>query len=147
MDNLLEHIFRHGGDERMAYVGSGTILAINKLIRAQSSTRFEISTKTGAYGIKVTEWVTPFGTVYMKRHPLFSYEPTNRYAMVVFDPKDLRYKYITDTTFYGQDEKKVSTSGDRIDGTKEEFLTEMGLEFHHPAKTAYITGFGNDNAA
>jgi len=147
MDNILEHVFRHGSDERMAFVGSGVILAINKFVKAQASSKFEINTKTGAYGIKVTEWVTPFGVVYMKRHPLFSYEATTRNSMVVFDPKDLRYRYIDDTTFYGQDEKKVSTSGDRIDGTKEEFLTEAGMEFHHPAKCAYLTGFGSDNAA
>lgn len=146
LDNICEHIFRHGSDERMAFVGSGVILAINNLIKNNSSSRFELNTKTGAYGIKVTEWVTPFGVLYLKRHPLFSYDATTRNTAVIFDPKDLAFKYIDDTSFYGQDEKKVSTSGDRIDGTKEEYLTEAGLEFHHPAKCAYLTGFGSANA-
>lgn len=147
MDVILEHIFRYGGDERMAFCGSGVILALNKFVKAQSSSKFEINTKTGAYGIKVTTWVTPFGEIHFKRHPLFSYEATNRNSCVIFDPKDIMYRFIDDTTFYGQDEKKVSTSGNRLDGTKEEYLTEAGLEFHHPAKTAYLTGFGSDNAA
>ncbi len=147
LDAALEQIFRYGSDERMSFCGSGVILAINKFVKSQGSSKFELNVKTGAYGIKVTEWVTPFGVVYFKRHPLFSYEATNRNAAVIFDPKDVMYKYIDDTSFYGQDPKKVSTSGDRIDGTKEEYLTEAGLEFHHPAKCAYLTGFGSDNAA
>ena len=147
LDVILEHIFRYGGDERMAFCGSGVILAINKFVKNQGSTKFEVNTKTGAYGIKVTEWVTPFGAIYFKRHPLFSYEATNRNSCVIFDPKDVKYRYIDDTSFFGQDAKKVSTSGNRLDGTKEEYLTEAGLEFHHPSKCAYLTGFGSDNAS
>lgn len=147
LDVVCEHIFRHGSDERLAYVGSGVLLAINKLIKANTSSRFQFNEKTGAYGIKVTEWHTPFGIVYMKRHPLFSYDDTTRNMAVVFDPKDLVYKYIDDTTFFPSGEGKVSSAGDRIDGTKEEYLTEAGLEFHHPAKCALLTGFGSDNAA
>jgi hypothetical protein len=131
----------------MAFVGSGVILAINKLVKANSMSRFELKTSSGAFGIKIVEWVTPFGSVYLKRHPLFSYDATTRNMAVVFDPKDLVFKYIDDTTFYGQNEKTVSTAGDRIDGTKEEYLTEAGMEFHHPAKCAFLTGFGSDNAA
>ena len=146
LDNICEHIFRHGNDQRMAYVGSGVILAINKLIKANTTSKFELTTKTMAYGIKVTEWVTPFGTIALKRHPLFSYDSVTRNMMVVFDPKDLVFKYIDDTTFFGMAEGKVDGGGERIDGTKEEYLTEAGLEFHHPAKCAFLTGFGSNNA-
>lgn len=147
LNNICEHIFRYGSDERMAFVGSGVILAINKVVLNYPQARFEINTKTGAFGIKVTEWVTPFGIIYLKRHPLFSYDATTRNMAVVFDPKDVIFKYIDDTTFFGQNEKTVSTAGERIDGTKEEYLTEAGLEFHHPAKCAFLTGFGQNNAA
>lgn len=147
LDVICEHLFRYGSDERMAYVGSGVLLAINQLVKANSMSRFELNTKSGAFGIKVVEWVTPFGVIYMKRHPLFSYDATTRNTMVVFDPKDLVYRYIDDTTFYGSQENKVSSSGNRVDGTLEEYLTEVGLEFHHPAKCAFLTGFGSANAA
>ena len=50
-------------------------------------------------------------------------------------------------SFYGSQENKVSSSGNRVDGTLEEYLTEVGLEFHHPAKCAFLTGFGSANAA
>jgi len=142
LDYYLEQIFRYGSAERLAFVGSGVILAINKIIKLYGN--YQLLPKTTSYGIKVMEWVTPFGVLNMKRHPLFSYEATNRNTAVIFDPADLIYRYIDDTTFYDDPEKK-NTGYTRIDGTKEEFLTECGLEMHHPLKCGYLNGFGSDN--
>ena len=105
---------------------------------------FEFNAKTTSYGLRVMEWVTPFGVIHIKRHPLFSYETTNRRTMIVFEPNDLRYRYIDDTSFY-DDPAKRNTGWTRRDGTKEEFLTECGLEMHHPSKCGYLNGFGSDN--
>ena len=142
LDYQLEQVFRYGGDERLAYCGSGVILAINKLVKEYGN--YDFTPKTTDYGIKVMQWTTPFGVVYMKRHPLFSYEVTNRNTMICFEPKELTYRYITDTTFYDDPDKKNTGRG-RIDGTDEEFLTECGLELHHPSKNGYFNGFGQDN--
>jgi len=142
LDEQLEEVFRYGSGERLAVCGSGVILAINKLVKSMGN--FELSPKTVSYGIKVMEWVTPFGVIYLKRHPLFSYEVTNRNSMLIMDASNLKYKYITDTTFYDDPDKK-NTGRNRIDGTDEEFLTEAGLEIHHPATFAYLNGFGSDN--
>lgn len=142
LDTQLEEMFRHGSDERMAYCGSGVILAINKLVKEYGN--YEFTPKTVDYGIKVMQWTTPFGIIYMKRHPLFSFEVTNRYSMVCFEPKNLTYRYLTDTTFYG-DPDKQNTGRGRIDGTDEEYLTECGLEFHHPSTCGWFNGFNQDN--
>jgi len=142
LDYELEQVFRYGSGERLAFCGSGVILQINKLIKEYGN--FEFMPKTKAYGISVVEWHTPFGMINLMRHPLFSYESTNRHSMVVFEPKDLTYRFITDTTFF-PDPDKQNTGRNRIDGTDEEFLTECGLEFHHPIKCAYLNGFGSDN--
>jgi len=144
IDAYCEQLFRYGSQERMAFAGSGTILAINKLVKEYGN--YEFTTSTESYGIKVKNWVTPFGEIKIKIHPLFSYEASNRNCMVIFDPKDLKYRYIDDTKFYA-DPDKQNTGRNRIDGTDEEYLTEAGLEFHHPVKTAYLTGFGSDNTA
>ena len=119
-----------------------TDIQINKLVKTYGN--YEFTPKTTSYGIRVMEWVTPFGTIHMKRHPLFSYEVTNRNTMVIFDPQDVRYRFIDDTTFY-DDPAKKNTGWSRRDGTKEEFLTEAGQEYHHPEKTGYLNGFGSDN--
>jgi hypothetical protein len=142
LDAQLEEIFRYGSDERLAFCGSLVILAINKLVKEYGN--YEFTPKTTSYGIRVMEWVTPFGVIHMKRHPLFSYETTNQRQMLVLEPKDLRYRYVDDTTFY-DDPAKKNTGWTRRDGTKEEFLTECGLELHHPQKFGYLNGFGSDN--
>lgn len=144
LDNQLEVIFRYGSQDRMAFAGSGVILAINKLVKEYGNYEFTSSTKD--YGIQVKSWVTAFGTLHIKTHPLFSYEVTNRNCLVVFDPIDLRYRYIDDTTFY-PDPDKQNTGRNRIDGTDEEYLTEAGLEFHHYQKTGFLSGFGSDNGS
>lgn len=142
LDVQLEQIFRYGAQDRLAFAGSGVILAINKLIKEYGN--YEFTSKTTDYGIKVKTWSTPFGDLHIKIHPLFSYEATNRNCMVVFEPKDLIYRYIDDTTFY-DDPDKQNTGRNRIDGTDEEYLTECGLEFHHYQKTGFLSGFGSDN--
>jgi hypothetical protein len=129
LNYYLEQIFRYGKSDRLAFVGSGTILAINEIVSNNST--YMIEKGEVGYGIKVMNWITPFGTIAMKTHPLFSYEATNRNSMLLIAPEQLAYRYIDDTTFYDDPEKK-NTGYTRRDGTKEEFLTEAGLEIHHP---------------
>lgn len=142
LDYYLEQVFRYGGNDRMAFVGSGTLLEINKLVKLYG--QYNIESGTTDYGINVRTWRTPFGDLHMKLHPLFSYETTNRNSMLIFDPSDIRYRYIDDTSFYDDPEKK-NTGYTRMDGTKEEYLTECGLEFHHPSKAGWFNGFGSAN--
>lgn len=145
LDASLEVIFRRGAMEKMAFVGSGALLGINRL--AKASGQIQLQPMTAAYGLKVMEWITPFGTVYLKTHPLFSFDATMRNAMIVFEPAMLRYRYIDDTMFFGRDEKSTSSSNERYDGTKEEWLTECGLEYHHPTKFGFLAGFNQANTA
>lgn len=127
----------------MAFCGYRALLALNHYIRNHSSTHHVITESTSVWGIQVTKWITPFGEVMIYTHPLMSYEPTNSRTMIIFEPDNLRYKYIDDTTFYPDDPMKNTGHG-RIDGRKEEFLTECGLEMHHPVMCAYLTSFGVD---
>jgi len=142
LDTQLEKMFRYGSDERMAFCGSGVILGINKLVKEYGN--FEFNAQTKDYGINVTTWTTPFGVIHMKRHPLFSYEVTNRNSMICFEPKNIKYRYISDTSFF-EDPDKKNTGRNRIDGTDEEYLTECGLEFHHASTCAFLNGFNTDN--
>jgi hypothetical protein len=151
-DSMLEVLFRYGKGEKLALCGSGAVAGINKL--AKAGAQYTIQTGTGAYGIKVMEWITPFGTVYLKIHPLLSQEATTRNSMILLEPENLIYRYITDTTFFGEATTGTASPGSlqtaggtyaRKDGTDEEFLTECGLELHHPATFMYLDGVGGDN--
>lgn len=142
LDKYLEQIFRVGSDERLAFMGSGALLGINALIKKKG--QFQFNERTMAYGIKVTEWVTPFGVVYFKRHPLFSYEETLRYSGLFFEPANLNYVYITDTVFK-PDKAYDSGASTPKDGKEEEYLTEAGLEHHFPETCGFFNGIGLDN--
>jgi hypothetical protein len=64
--------------------------------------------------------------------------------MVIFEPEGLKSRIIDDTTFYPDGEKQNTGYG-RKDGTNEEYLTEMGLEYHFPSGWGYFNGVGLDN--
>jgi len=142
LDAYLELLFRYGRQEKLALAGSGALLGLNKLARAGS--HFEISTATKAYGIKISEWVTPFGSIYVKTHPLFSEEATLRNSILLLEPENLKYRFITDTKFFGEGGSTAAagTNGGRVDGSEEEYLTECGLEFHHPSTMMFLNGVG-----
>ena len=139
IDTQLEILFRYGNREKLAMCGSGALLGINKLVKNRSE--FTFTSETKDYGIKVVSWKTPFGEINMMTHPLFSFEPSNRNSMVIFEPANLKYRFIDDTTFYADGEQQ-NTGPNRVDGTKEEFLTEAGLEFHHPVGWGFWNGIG-----
>lgn len=142
-DNMLEQIFRYGSSEKLALCGSGALLGLNRLAKAGGQVNLQPT--SAEYGLKVIQWITPFGVVNLKTHPLFSYDATTREMMVIFEPKDLTYKYITDTSFY-PDKEKDSRNGTRMDATIEEFLTEAGLEFHFAEKCGVLNGVGKDSS-
>lgn len=144
--NYLEQIFRYGSGEKLAFVGSGALLGIDRL--AMSSGQINLAPAQKTYGMEIMQWRTPFGVLNMKTHPLFSFDATTRNMMVIIEPKELTYKYIDDTSFYGESSSKQHPEGygqRRIDGTNEEWLTECGLEFGLPQKCAVLNGFNQDN--
>lgn len=144
--NYLEQIFRYGSGEKLAFVGSGALLGIDRLAMASGQINLAPAQKT--YGMEIMQWRTPFGVLNMKTHPLFSFDATTRNMMVIIEPKELTYKYIDDTSFYGESSSKQHPEGygqRRIDGTNEEWLTECGLEFGLPQKCAVLNGFNQDN--
>lgn len=146
LDESFEVLFRYGSEERLCLCGSGALLGIAKLMKAAGT--FNFTSKTGSYGVRVLEWVTPHGTVYFKTHPLFTQKPHMRNAMVLFEPQNIQYVYLQgrDTT-YREDPGAKKAGYNRIDGIKEEYITEAGWEFHFPETFMYLQGVGLDGAS
>ena len=143
---MLEQIFRYGAEEKLCLCGSGFLLGIDALAMAGGQVNLQPAQKV--YGMQIREWITPFGSIYMKTHPLFSYDATTRNMGILLEPKELTYRYIDDTAFYGESTSKQHPEGygnRRLDGTNEEYLTECGLEFGFPQKCAVLNGVGLPN--
>lgn len=144
MNAMLERVFRYGSSERLCLCGSGALIGINQIANAKGYLEIKPSTKT--YGMDIRSWITPFGIVHFKTHPLFSFDETTRNMMMLLEPKELTYKYIDDTQFYGEASSKTHPEGygsGRYDGTFEEFLTEAGLEFGLAEKCGIFNGVGS----
>ena len=147
LDNILEQVFRYGANEKLVLCGTGFLLGLQAL--AKAGAQITITPGQKIYGLEIMDWVTPFGVVKMKTHPLFSYDATTRNMGVILEPKELGYRYIDDTTFYGESSSKQHAEGygqRRVDGINEEFLTEAGLEFGLPQKCGVLNGVGLDNS-
>jgi len=141
--NMLEQIFRYGSSEKLVLCGSGFLLGIDALARTEGQMNLTAGQKI--YGMEILNWITPFGTIKMKTHPLFSYDATTRNMGIVLEPKELGYRFIDDTSFYGESSNKTHSEGygqRRVDGINEEFLTEAGLEFGLPQKCGVLNGVG-----
>lgn len=146
LKNMLEQIFRYGAEEKLCLCGSGFLLGVDAL--AQTSGQLMLEPGQEVYGMRIREWMTPFGSIKMKTHPLFSHDETTRNMGIIIEPRELKFKYLTDTEFFGENSSKQHPDGygsRRIDGTCEEFLTEAGLEFGLPQKCAVLNGVGLDN--
>ncbi len=134
LDEQLEKIFRFGSTEKLGLCGSGVMLAIMQIVKAKGT--FELTKMASSYGVSVYEWVTAFGTMYLKTHPLFTYEPTMRNNLLILDTDNLVYRFIDDTKYLPK------RQANDLDGENSEYLTEAGLELHHEATFGYITGLG-----
>lgn len=139
----LANTFKYGSGQKLGFCGLNALLAINEL--AEDMGWMQLTPTQNKFGINIHTWVTPTGELNLKLHPLFSYEATNLRTLVIFEPKNVRYRFIDDTDFYS-DAKKQNTGKLRYDSTDEEWLTECGLEFHYPEACAYLEGLGANNS-
>ena len=142
MFTKLANLYMYGRTQKLAFCGMPALLAIQNSVLAGAD--YNISAGEAKYGIKVTELIMPWGTLLLKTHPLFSYEPSCHNMMVVFEPENLKERYI-DQTFKKTDKQLRDGGHTAIDGIKNEFLTEMGLEFHFPETGGILYGVGLDN--
>jgi hypothetical protein len=142
LDTRLEQLFRYGDSTKLAFCGSGALLALQKLLKSVGTWNFEA--KTIDYGLNVTKWVTPFGEIYFKTHPLMTQNALFRNMMVAFEPKNIVYRPIQDT-IYKADKGLYASGASTLDGISEEFLTEGGLEFHFPETGAVFADLGATN--
>jgi len=144
MDKYLEVVFRYGTDEKLALCGSGALLGLQKLAKANASMQFHPGESIG-YGMKLTAWDTSFGTIMLKTHPLMSANPIDRYSIFIMEPKNmLEYVYVDDT-FFKPDLGYKKGGANSIDGKAESWLSEASMRFYHPEKGMIMHSVGKDN--
>ena len=142
LNDRLEKIFRYGRPEKLAVCGSGALLGINEIV--QNNGQFNFTTKTIGYGTQIIQWTTPFGVIYLKTHPLFSYISAFRNTMLLLEPENIKTRVITESHFK-PDGSMDKSDTDGKDGKEEEFLGELGWEFVNSKSNGILYGVGLNN--
>ncbi len=120
------------GNERIVFAGNGFLNNINLLARQYGQVQFQGAIK--AYGLELTKFMIPQGTLFVKTHPVMNRYPLYTSAGFIIDPSSLRWRYITDTMF----EDRIETPGQ--DARKGQWLTEGGLEVRFAGRTNGFLG-------
>lgn len=147
LDEVLETIFAYGSDEKLALVGSSVMTAVSKL--AKSNANIQLVPGKQDYGINVVKYHHSHGILYLKRHPLFSIEPTMKRAALIIEPKYISRRHLEgDDTRFKKDPQGAdfSQGGEHSkDKLKESYISEEGLVVAGVKSMGLLRGFGIDN--
>lgn len=130
MNNFLAEGFTYGDSTKMLFAGSKVLQALSEIARGQ------VVTKTGdtTYGVKISEWMSPFGTVNIVHNPLF----VGEYAGYGFllDMDCFRYRYMA-----GRDTKlETNVQVPGLDGIVDQYISEVGLQRMQAPRHALLKG-------
>ena len=138
-----EQFGRYGSMEKMAICGSGAQVALAKLAASESMFTVNPGEKI-AWGVDVTRFAGGSQEWLLKRSPLFSQTALDRNTILLFEPKNIVTRYITDIMFKKDDRFGKGGAGS-VDGKLESYYGQLGWEFHFPKQWAIIRNVGVDN--
>ena len=145
LDEFIYQIFDFGDDsEKLGLCGREALRGIGRIAKAEGI--INLTPETTKFGMKVTRWSTPVGDIFLKTHPLFSYEATDKNTILIIEPKLLvtRPKTGRDTHFR-PDILWQKGGYTATDGKKEEWLTELSMQYDNPAAMGILYSVGLDN--
>jgi len=143
LDTYIERIFRYGESQtRMAVVGSMALKGLADLTHAYGE--YALTPTTNRFGMRVTRFDTPNGSIELKKHPLWNSTTRDRHRMMIIPTENVSAVVMQDIEFHPDSEWK-SGGLNKFDGKKEWFLAELGWKIMHPETFGDLYGIGVDN--
>ena len=135
-DGYIERAFRCTNTktfEKLVLCGNGFLGAVNTFLRGSSQLQKQFEVQK-VYGNDVVTWISPWGTLHFKSHPLFNQQSILRNNALIVDVNRLRFRPLNDrdTTLLPNRQENDT------DGRKDEWLTEAGLEVNMPESQMYL---------
>ncbi len=130
MNTFLREGFTYGNDTKMIFAGGIVLQAINEIARGQILMQ-PVST---TYGMKVSTWVTAFGTVNIVHNPLFVQDYAGYAFMLDMEAFSYRFMNNRDTKL------EMNIQAPDADGEVDQYITEAGLQREQAAKHALLVG-------
>ena len=130
MNTFLREAFTYGNSTKTLFAGGVVLQAINEIARGQ------ILTKTGdtTYGVRISEWQTPFGIVNIVHNPLFVEEFAS--SAYLLDMESFRYRMME-----GRDTQLMTNiQAPDADGEIDQYISEVGLERKQSPRHSLLKG-------
>lgn len=139
VDTWLQGIFSKNikgkPNERISFLGNKALSVLNAIAKA-NSTMF-IEPGVTEFGMNIHRWITPYGTVMLKTHPLFTESPFRTKDWLVLHPGAVRTRYLrrTHTDNYNKDGSRAG-----VDGDFGVMTTEVAFEYRAEVTGGVLTG-------
>jgi len=129
-NTFLRESFTYGNDTKIIFAGGLVLQAINEIARGQMITKPLDTT----YGMKISNWVTAFGSVNVVHNPMFVQDYAG-YAFLL-DIESFKYRYME-----GRDTRlETNIQANDADGQIDQFITECGLQREQSPKHSLLLG-------
>jgi hypothetical protein len=125
---VFEKVFSYGSGEKIDFCGAGAMNQIVSVIEG----KVQALTPVTVYGIPLTRWDTPWGTVYFKTHPLFSVNSEWTNDMAIIDMAHVTYEYLRDISYK---DYKDAAGYDAVFG---EYIAEVALRLDNVKAHHYV---------
>lgn len=138
VESFLRGVFRYGSQQRTLFASALVVSVLSQFAQGK------LQTVVGAdsYGVKVMNWISPHGEVKIVKHNLLEGTTYSGYAVAVdFDRQNVAYRYLAGGPGGPRDTKLLTNrQANDLDGQKDEYLTECGLQFGLPKLAGVLSG-------
>ena len=128
-------VMRYGSDSKLAMASGVGISALNKFPASKQQTRNDETT----YGMNVTRYTSPFGSLNLVYHRMLEGTKYGGYIIVV-DMEQAAYRYLANDSVSRDTKVLPNRQPNDQDGRKDEYLSEVGLQFGLQRTHGVLTG-------
>ena len=129
-ETWLESAFAYGNVEKYLFASASVISMINGWAKG----KLEVLAKDKTYGLTITRYESPHGTVNLIKHPLLTGTPYGNYGLML-DMECLTYRYLSNRDTKLKTNRQANGDDERVD----EYISEVGLQMEHDARHAEMS--------
>jgi hypothetical protein len=131
----LRPMFDFGSTEKWAFASPLAIDVLNGFPRG----KLEVRQSEKTFGIRVMQYVSPHGTINIVKHPLLKGSTLGGQIWII-DGDVLRWRYLQNKRGSRDTHINKEIQNNDVDGRKDEYFTDGGLQFGSPARHGSIYG-------
>lgn len=137
-NTFLQTAFRYGSPKKLLLASATVVSAISGFSSAKLQTKVGDST----YGVNITEYISPHGTVNIAKADILEGATWGGYAVLLdMGRGNVRYRYLDGGPLGSRDTRLYKDRQEpNRDGKLDEWITEAGLEFGQSKTHAVLTG-------